>query len=153
MSVRQELGMVMLLGCRCRCGHEWLPRRAEERPKVCPKCKSPNWERPFERRKVSLTARQLSLGVWTHDLGFQVPRAVSEDDRRLLVKQTVDYYRAHPGDSARMCMAMTPEQQALSAVQTSVEQLTDEYQRLQWVQVLETGMREALAHESTTMGE
>lgn len=39
------LGMVPLPGCRCRCGHEWLPRDAEK-PRVCPKCKSPNWDRP-----------------------------------------------------------------------------------------------------------
>lgn len=46
-----EIGMVLLKGCRCRCGHEWLPRNAEEKPRVCPKCKSPNWDRPklFER--------------------------------------------------------------------------------------------------------
>ena len=41
----KPLGMVPLLGCRCRCGHEWLPRSGEE-PRVCPKCKSPNWDRP-----------------------------------------------------------------------------------------------------------
>lgn len=34
---------VQLWGYRCvRCGHEWLPRD----PKVCPKCKSPYWDRP-----------------------------------------------------------------------------------------------------------
>ena len=45
-----KLGMVMLLGARCRCGHEWLPR-GEEKPRVCPKCKSANWDQPkkFER--------------------------------------------------------------------------------------------------------
>jgi len=42
----KEIGMVQLLGCRCRCGHEWLPRQTEEKPRVCPKCKSPNWDRP-----------------------------------------------------------------------------------------------------------
>lgn len=47
------LGMVLLLGCRCRCGHEWLPRQRGEKPRVCPKCKSPNWDRPklFTRKK------------------------------------------------------------------------------------------------------
>jgi hypothetical protein len=30
--------------CEClRCGHEWV-RRAEGRPKNCPKCKQPNWD-------------------------------------------------------------------------------------------------------------
>jgi len=28
-----------------RCDHEWIPRR-EEHPRVCPKCKSPYWDRP-----------------------------------------------------------------------------------------------------------
>jgi predicted Zn-ribbon and HTH transcriptional regulator len=44
------IGSVMLKGCRCRCGHEWLPRE-DGRPHVCPKCKSPRWDEPkkFER--------------------------------------------------------------------------------------------------------
>lgn len=34
-----------------RCGHEWIPRNALDRdtddlPTVCPKCKSPYWNRP-----------------------------------------------------------------------------------------------------------
>jgi DNA-directed RNA polymerase subunit RPC12/RpoP len=32
-----------------RCGHEWTPRLAE-RPRLCPKCKSPYWDKP--RRSV-----------------------------------------------------------------------------------------------------
>ncbi len=48
----QPIGMVQLTGCRCRCGHEWLPRDKDDRPRVCPKCKSANWDRPkkFERK-------------------------------------------------------------------------------------------------------
>lgn len=39
-------------GYRCeRCGHEWVPRRENEEPRVCPKCKSPYWNRP---RKAKL---------------------------------------------------------------------------------------------------
>jgi len=47
------IGMVPLQGCRCRCGHEWLPRDPAERPRVCPRCKSPNWDREklFERKR------------------------------------------------------------------------------------------------------
>ena len=41
----KQIGLVMLLGCRCRCGHEWFPRQKEEEPRVCPKCKSPYWNR------------------------------------------------------------------------------------------------------------
>jgi len=50
----QQLGMVMLPGCRCRCGHEWLPRGPDDKPRVCPRCKSPNWDRPkkFERKRA-----------------------------------------------------------------------------------------------------
>jgi predicted Zn-ribbon and HTH transcriptional regulator len=42
----KEIGMVQLLGCRCRCGHEWLPRDPNDKPRVCPRCKSANWDRP-----------------------------------------------------------------------------------------------------------
>lgn len=42
------IGVVYLVGCRCRCGHEWFPRGAEK-PRVCPVCKSPNWDRPRVR--------------------------------------------------------------------------------------------------------
>ena len=50
--VELPIGIVQLAGCRCRCGHEWLPRDATDKPRVCPKCKSPNWDRPklYERK-------------------------------------------------------------------------------------------------------
>jgi len=50
----QPIGVVPLTGCRCRCGHEWLPRDLAEKPRVCPKCKSPNWDKPkqWERKVV-----------------------------------------------------------------------------------------------------
>jgi predicted Zn-ribbon and HTH transcriptional regulator len=41
----KPIGMVQLTGCRCRCGHEWLPRDATDKPRTCPKCKSANWDR------------------------------------------------------------------------------------------------------------
>lgn len=42
---------ITVLSCRCRCGHEWVARQAE-RPLVCPKCKSPRWDKPklYERK-------------------------------------------------------------------------------------------------------
>jgi len=46
---KEKIGMVLLRGCRCRCGHEWLPRDPADKPRVCPKCKSPNWDRPKMR--------------------------------------------------------------------------------------------------------
>lgn len=39
----------MLEGYRCRCGHEWL-KRGELEPRVCPKCKSPNFDRPKKKQ-------------------------------------------------------------------------------------------------------
>ena len=39
-----------VMGYRCeRCEHEWVPRE-DAPPRVCPKCKSPYWDRP--RKKV-----------------------------------------------------------------------------------------------------
>ncbi len=38
---------VKILGNKCyRCEHEWRPLVIEEKPVVCPKCKSPYWDRP-----------------------------------------------------------------------------------------------------------
>jgi predicted Zn-ribbon and HTH transcriptional regulator len=49
----KALGEVWIRGYRCRCGHEWVNRGATERPRVCPKCKSANWDRPkqWERKQ------------------------------------------------------------------------------------------------------
>lgn len=39
--------LIQLWGYRCqRCGHEWVPRDKTQKPKVCPKCKNPYWDRP-----------------------------------------------------------------------------------------------------------
>ena len=39
---------------RCRCGYEWASRKLGDttRPRVCPKCKSANWDktRKYERK-------------------------------------------------------------------------------------------------------
>ena len=38
---------INLIGNKCyRCGHEWLPRNKNSQSRVCPKCKSPYWDRP-----------------------------------------------------------------------------------------------------------
>jgi len=37
---------IKLKGYRCeRCGHEWSPRK-NQRPNVCPKCKTAYWDKP-----------------------------------------------------------------------------------------------------------
>lgn len=45
------IGKVWLEAYRCRCGHEWVSRIKSREPRVCPKCKSPNWNelRRFSR--------------------------------------------------------------------------------------------------------
>ena len=38
---------ITVMGYRCeRCEHEWIPRDFGQDPAVCPKCKSPYWNRP-----------------------------------------------------------------------------------------------------------
>jgi len=45
-----ETNTITVQGWRClRCGHPWVPRRPEP-PQVCPKCKSPYWNRPRAAR-------------------------------------------------------------------------------------------------------
>jgi predicted Zn-ribbon and HTH transcriptional regulator len=52
-TVVKPLGSVEItvLSCVCRCGHEWITRNPD-RPLVCPKCKSPRWDKPklYERK-------------------------------------------------------------------------------------------------------
>ncbi len=37
--------------CQCeRCGHKWITR-SDELPIVCPKCKSPYWDKPLNKTK------------------------------------------------------------------------------------------------------
>lgn len=41
---------VTLKGYRCeRCNHVWVPRD-KEKPRVCPKCKSPYWDVPRKKK-------------------------------------------------------------------------------------------------------
>jgi uncharacterized Zn finger protein (UPF0148 family) len=35
-----------------RCGHKWFPRSTDE-PTICPKCKSPYWNRQRKEKKNS----------------------------------------------------------------------------------------------------
>lgn len=40
-----------VMGYRCeRCAHEWIPRD-DQPPRVCPKCKSPYWDRPRQKSR------------------------------------------------------------------------------------------------------
>jgi predicted Zn-ribbon and HTH transcriptional regulator len=49
---------VQLWGWRCeRCGHEWLPR-SKDTPRVCPKCKSPYWDKPRTKESGDEKAKE-----------------------------------------------------------------------------------------------
>jgi len=41
----------MKLECK-RCGHKWIPRKVEVR--ICPKCKSPYWDRGRKVKDAAL---------------------------------------------------------------------------------------------------
>ncbi len=44
---------VTITAFRCRCGYEWTSRHlgSTERPRVCPECKSANWDKPYRWRR------------------------------------------------------------------------------------------------------
>ncbi len=47
------MARVQLWGYRCeRCSHSWLPRDKDQEPRVCPRCKSPYWNRPRKGSKA-----------------------------------------------------------------------------------------------------
>lgn len=38
---------ITLYGYKCeRCGHQWVPKKIGNNPRVCPNCKSPYWDVP-----------------------------------------------------------------------------------------------------------
>jgi DNA-directed RNA polymerase subunit RPC12/RpoP len=42
---------ITVTGYKCeRCGHQWIPRIKKDIPIICPKCKSPYWNR--ERKQI-----------------------------------------------------------------------------------------------------
>ncbi len=48
--ITNSMAIVKLSGYRCeRCEHEWFPRNRKE-PLVCPKCKSPYWNKQKKKK-------------------------------------------------------------------------------------------------------
>jgi predicted Zn-ribbon and HTH transcriptional regulator len=67
---------ITVMGYRCeRCGHEWIPRSNNgEEPRVCPKCRSPWWNKPkknmmpydaFKTKIVEVLREMDSPITWT----------------------------------------------------------------------------------------
>src|SRR5687767_289491 len=47
---QEEMATVTLPKYTCkRCGHQWIPRILTE-PKTCPDCKSPLWNKDYQRK-------------------------------------------------------------------------------------------------------
>lgn len=78
---------ITVMGYRCeRCTHEWVPKDANHEPSVCPKCKSPYWNRPRKaapmltyevfRDKIQETLRKSGPLTWTEiRTNAQLPQA------------------------------------------------------------------------------
>lgn len=50
MTQKLKSFQVMLKGYECeQCAHRWVPRVKDERPAVCPKCKSYRWDKKGKR--------------------------------------------------------------------------------------------------------
>ena len=50
---------ITVMGYHCdRCGHEWVPRNINVEPGVCPKCKSPYWNKPRQTKQVYAEFRE-----------------------------------------------------------------------------------------------
>lgn len=59
---------VQIWGFKCsRCEHQWAPREPEQAPTVCPKCKSPYWDRP-RRGEIPPEERIRPKGLLAHEL-------------------------------------------------------------------------------------
>jgi len=62
------MGIIELKGYVCeRCKHEWVPRsKIDELPTICPKCKSPYWNKPrqseLEQARRSMMQKRKKSG-------------------------------------------------------------------------------------------
>ena len=49
-AVSMAIKIIRVQQCTCeRCGHEWRTR-TDDTPTICPKCKSPYWNRPRQKK-------------------------------------------------------------------------------------------------------
>lgn len=48
-----------MLECK-RCGYQWMPKTENRKPKTCPGCKSPYWEKPISAYWESVRAKNKS---------------------------------------------------------------------------------------------
>jgi hypothetical protein len=73
------MAKIQIWGFQCeRCGHRWAPREPEQAPTVCPKCKTPYWNRP-RKGEIPPEERIKPKGFLAHELnnkyvGFELNR-------------------------------------------------------------------------------
>jgi len=81
---------IKLLKLKCqRCPHEWYPR-APRLPKVCPKCKSPVWDKPRKKKKIQEDRRVSNANTFEEYSG---------PDRRKPYKASLNDTKPIEGDS------------------------------------------------------
>lgn len=67
-----------------RCGHHWPPR-TQQRPKVCPSCKSRIWDKPPKVRSIAdLSAEQRRMMELVMDFRQKVDPARVEQVMRMM---------------------------------------------------------------------
>jgi hypothetical protein len=64
---RMPQARIEVEGYRCaRCGHVWVPRKPEH-PRVCPRCKSPFWDRERKLATFRIEADLRASDSWPPD--------------------------------------------------------------------------------------
>ena len=76
------LGQALICICS-RCDHKWVPKRITSvtLPKVCPKCKNPNWNKP--KRDCQESSRMMNRASITrkptdHNGEYTSPRRLTD---------------------------------------------------------------------------
>ena len=88
---------------RCRCGYEWFPRRPGDHPRVCPRCKSPNWDKPYKFRRI---AKENDKATMVKEAGLQklntattmFEEASASSNKALSIHRWVNWIAGFSGD-------------------------------------------------------
>ena len=74
---------ITVMGWRCeRCSHEWIPKDYDTEPAVCPKCKSPYWERPRKNGKTAHGKSSRKAGrAWDREIAEQERKKEAGEDQ------------------------------------------------------------------------
>lgn len=75
------MGKALIQGFECdRCGHQWIPRlKIDEEPTICPKCKSPYWNKP---RRIDLAKQESSEELVKEELKKALKSEKGKGDKK-----------------------------------------------------------------------